>query len=41
MWGVSKFALESKFGIYAHVSFRKDTSDCHPQVELIKKLLKL
>ena len=38
MWGFSKSALEGKSGIYSHVSFRKDKSDCHPQKELIEKL---
>ena len=34
--GVSMFALEGRSGIYSHVSFRKDKSDCHRQKELIE-----
>ena len=36
MWNASTYALEVKSGIYTHVSFRKDKSDCHPQKELIE-----
>jgi N-acetyl-anhydromuramyl-L-alanine amidase AmpD len=35
MWDISRLALAGSPGIYTHVSFRKDKSDCHPQVELI------
>lgn len=38
MWDVSKNALSGKSGIYTHVSFRKDKSDCFPQSELINLL---
>jgi len=38
MWDVSKDALKGKNGVWTHVSFRKDKSDCHPQKELIDML---
>lgn len=38
MWKLSAAALIGRPGIYTHVSFRKDKSDCHPQPELIKML---
>ena len=38
IWDVSKLALSGNSGIYTHVSFRKDKSDCHPQKELIEVL---
>ncbi len=38
MWDVSKLALAGNSGIYSHVSYRKDKSDCHPQKELIEIL---
>lgn len=41
MWDVSKLTLSGNPGIYTHVSFRKDKSDCHPQKELIKMLQSL
>jgi N-acetyl-anhydromuramyl-L-alanine amidase AmpD len=41
MWSISKSALLGKSGIYTHVSFRKDKSDCHPQKELIEILTTL
>ena len=41
MWEVSQDALCGKPGIYTHVSFRKDKSDCHPQKELIQMLKEL
>ena len=34
MWDLSRLALSGSPGIYSHVSFRKDKSDCHPQQEL-------
>lgn len=34
MWDISRSALEGSPGIYTHVSYRKDKSDCHPQKEL-------
>lgn len=41
MWDLSKDALAGKPGVYTHVSFRKDKSDCHPQTELINMLKSL
>jgi hypothetical protein len=41
MWDVSKNALSGKPGIYTHVSYRKDKSDCVPQPELITALQSL
>jgi N-acetyl-anhydromuramyl-L-alanine amidase AmpD len=38
MWDISRSALSGSPGIYTHVSFRKDKSDCHPQEELVQKL---
>jgi N-acetyl-anhydromuramyl-L-alanine amidase AmpD len=38
MWEISQNALSGKPGIWTHVSFRKDKSDCHPQPELIDML---
>ena len=38
MWYVSKDALSGKNGIYTHVSYRGDKSDCHKQPELIEML---
>lgn len=38
MWELSSAALIGKPGIYTHVSYRSDKSDCHPQAELIKML---
>ncbi len=35
MWELCENALKGNPGIYTHVSFRKDKSDCHPQKELI------
>jgi N-acetyl-anhydromuramyl-L-alanine amidase AmpD len=39
MWDVSKKALAGEKGIWAHVSFRKDKSDCYPD-ERISELIK-
>lgn len=39
MWDVSNNALKGQSGIWTHVSFRKDKSDCHPQEDL-KEMLK-
>jgi N-acetyl-anhydromuramyl-L-alanine amidase AmpD len=36
--GVSLNALQGNSGIWTHVSYRKDKSDCHPQQSLIDKL---
>jgi N-acetyl-anhydromuramyl-L-alanine amidase AmpD len=41
IWDVSKTALHGDKGIFTHVSFRKDKSDCHPQPELIQLLMNL
>jgi len=40
-WGVSKNALNGISGIWTHVSYRNDKSDCHPQPELIQMLRNL
>lgn len=41
MWVYSKAALSGDKGIFTHVSYRKDKSDCHPQKELIDVLKNL
>ena len=41
MWGLSRDALSGKPGVYTHVSYRPDKSDCHPQKELISMLKSL
>ena len=41
MWDVSQNALTGNKGIYTHVSYRNDKSDCHPQPELISMLQSL
>jgi N-acetyl-anhydromuramyl-L-alanine amidase AmpD len=41
MWDVSNKALEGTPGVWAHVSFRKDKADVHPQPELIEMLKKI
>jgi len=46
MWGIDnggvwkpiQAALDGKAGIWTHVSYRYDKSDCHPQPELINML---
>jgi N-acetyl-anhydromuramyl-L-alanine amidase AmpD len=38
MWDVSFSALRGDAGIWTHVSYRTDKSDCHPQSELIDML---
>lgn len=38
MWDISMNALNGNPGIYTHVSYRADKSDCHPQPELIMLL---
>lgn len=38
MWNVSAYALSGEPGIWSHVSYRSDKSDCHPQPELIEML---
>jgi hypothetical protein len=43
MWDYSRSAMNGSSGIFTHVSFRKDKSDCFPQedlVNLIKNLKK-
>lgn len=41
MWSVSNKAMSGTPGIWTHVSFRNDKSDCHPQAELIEMLKSL
>lgn len=41
MWGISTDALNGKKGVWSHVSYRKDKSDCHPQEELVTMLKNL
>ena len=41
MWEISKSALRGDKGIFTHVSYRKDKSDCHPQKELVEILKSL
>jgi N-acetyl-anhydromuramyl-L-alanine amidase AmpD len=41
MWDVSTKALSGQAGVWTHVSFRTDKSDCHPQPELIQMLKSL
>lgn len=41
MWDVSQKALSGQNGIWTHVSYRKDKTDCHPQPELIQMLKSL
>lgn len=36
MWDYSRSAMNGSPGIWSHISYRKDKSDCFPQVELIK-----
>lgn len=38
MWDVSREALKGTPGIWTHVSYRPDKSDCHPQPELVAML---
>jgi N-acetyl-anhydromuramyl-L-alanine amidase AmpD len=38
MWDISSRAIKGDSGIYTHVSYRKDKSDCHLQLEFIKML---
>lgn len=38
MWEYSRSAMKGSTGIFTHVSFRKDKSDCFPQSELIEIL---
>jgi hypothetical protein len=41
MWSASDKALGGTPGIWTHVSYRTDKSDCHPQPELIQMLKSL
>lgn len=41
MWEVSKAALQGEPGVWSHVSYRSDKSDCCPQPELIAMLQSL
>ena len=41
MWEFNEDAINRKSGIWSHVSFRPDKSDCHPQPELINMLKSL
>ena len=41
MWDKSSIAIDGEPGIWAHVSFRSDKSDVHPQIELINMLRSL
>lgn len=38
IWDINRAALSGKPGVYTHVSYRSDKSDCHPQPELIEML---
>jgi N-acetyl-anhydromuramyl-L-alanine amidase AmpD len=41
MWDLSNKAMSGTPGVWSHVSYRKDKSDCHPDVDLIKMLKSL
>lgn len=41
MWDVSQKALRGAAGIWTHTSYRKDKSDCYPDVRLIEMLKSL
>ena len=41
MWNVSSNALKGESGIWSHVSYRSDKSDCHPQTTLIEMIKNL
>jgi len=41
MWALSSKALSGQAGVWTHVSFRADKSDCHPQPELTQMLKSL
>jgi len=41
MWDVNEDALNGEPGVWTHVSYRSDKSDCHPQPELIDVLKSL
>lgn len=40
-FGLNSAALAGKPGVWTHVNFRKDKSDCHPQPQLIEMLISL
>ncbi len=39
MWDYSRMAMNGNPGIWTHGSYRKDKSDCFPQLELIKTIV--
>ncbi len=41
IWDVTDRALKGESGLFSHVSYRDDKSDCHPQEELIQMLKSL
>jgi N-acetyl-anhydromuramyl-L-alanine amidase AmpD len=41
MFNLSENALDGVAGVWTHVSYRQDKSDCHPQKELIQMLKSL
>ena len=41
IWDVTDRALKGEAGLFTHVSYRSDKSDCHPQKELIQMLKSL
>lgn len=41
IWDVFPTALQGEPGLYTHVSYRPDKSDCHPQPELVEMLKSL
>ena len=38
MWDICSNAIHGEPGIFTHISYRADKSDCHPQLELIQTL---
>ena len=38
MWDINNNALGGESGVWTHVNYREDKSDCHPQPELIEML---
>lgn len=41
MWEFNRKAIVGTHGVWTHVSYRPDKSDCHPQIELIEMLKSL
>jgi hypothetical protein len=41
MWDLSENAIDGKYGVFTHVSYRSDKTDCHPQPDLIEALKSL